>query len=273
MQELTGKFINFFTDINGWIVAKTSLEIFIIFLLIYLVLRVLQGTRGEGILRALAFIIVIASITILFLVRKLHLYSVEWIIEEFLPVFIIPIIILFQQEFRRAVVRLGHNTFLRVFFKQNSSVTTEIIKAIIVMSKNRIGGLIAIEREVGLDNYAEGGTKINADVTSDLIKTIFWPNSPLHDGAIIISDQKIAAAGCLFPLSENHTISKEMGTRHRAGIGLTEETDAISIIISEETGKISVAIQGETNGHLDEKELTKVLDNLMIGGNLQTLNN
>ncbi|MGR3219355.1 MAG: diadenylate cyclase CdaA [Candidatus Anammoxibacter sp.] len=261
-----------FADVNGWVIGKASLEIFIIFLFIYLVLRVLQGTRGEGILRALAFIIVIASITILFLVRKLHLYSVEWIIEEFLPVFIIPIIILFQQEFRRAIVRLGHNTFLRVFFKQSSSITTEIIKAIISMSDNRIGGLIAIEREVGLDRYTEKGTTVNADITSDQIKTIFWPSSPLHDGAIIIRDQKIVAASCLFPLSENPDIAKEMGTRHRAGIGLTEETDAISIIISEETGGISVSIHGKTNEHLDEEKLTNVLDNLMMGGNLKGLN-
>lgn len=263
--------INLFANINGSIVAKASLEIFIIFLLIYLVLRVLQGTRGEGILRALAFIIVIVSLTTLFLVRKLHLYSIEWIVKEFLPVFILPIIILFQQEFRRAVVRLGHNSFMRVFFKQSTNVLTEIIKAIVTLSNNRIGGLIAIEREVGLDNYVERGITINADVTSDLIETIFWPKAPLHDGAIIIRGQRITAASCLFPLSENPDISKEMGTRHRAGIGLTEETDAISIIISEETGGISVAIQGQVNAHLDETKLTKVLNSLMMGGGLKSL--
>lgn len=256
-----------FSDFNGMRISKASLEIFIIFLLIYLVLRVLQGTRGEGILRALSFIIVIASLTILFLVRKLHLYSVEWIIDEFLPVFILPIIILFQQEFRRAVVRLGHNTFLRVFFKQSSPLTNEVIKAIVNMASNKIGGLIAIEREAGLDTYIEGGTKINADVSSDLIKTIFWPSSPLHDGAVIVRDQKIVAASCLFPLSENPDISKEFGTRHRAGIGLTEETDAIVLIISEETGNISIAIQGHTTGKLEENELTKVFNDFMSGAN------
>lgn len=262
-----------FENVNILMLAKASLEIFVIFLLIYLVLRVLQGTRGEGVLRALAFIIVIASITVLFLVRKLHLYSVEWIIKEFLPVFIIPIIILFQQEFRRAIVRLGHNTFLRVFLRQSSPITNEVIKAIFNLSKSKIGGLIAIEREVGLSTYVEAGTKVNADVTSELIKTIFWPGSPLHDGAIIIRDQKIVAACCLFPLSEDPDISQEFGTRHRAGIGLTEETDAISIIISEETGKVAVALQGKTNGDLDEKTLTKVLNDFMAGGNFKNGNN
>lgn len=262
-------FLKNYTDFNGWMFVKAGLEIFIIFLLIYMVLRVLQGTRGEGILRALSFIIVIVSLTVLFLVRKLQLYSVEWIIDEFLPVFILPIIILFQQEFRRAVVRLGHNTFLRLFFRQGTPVTNELINAIVAMSKNRIGGLIAIEREVGLDRFAETGTKINAVVTSDLIKTIFWSGSPLHDGAVIIRDQKIVAASCLFPLSEDPDISKEFGTRHRAGIGLSEETDAISIIISEETGKISVAAQGVTYGYLEEAELKNVLDDYIAGGNLK----
>ncbi len=263
-------FAGIFENINGLVVAKACLEIFIIFLLIYLVLRVLQGTRGEGTLRALAFIIVIAAITFLFFVRKLNLYSVEWILREFIPVFILPIIILFQQEFRRAVVRLGHNSFFRLFFKQSATVTTEIIKSIISMSNNKIGGLIAIERESGLDSYTEGAVKINADVTSDLIKSIFWPNSPLHDGAIIIREQKIVAASCLFPLSESSDIAQEYGTRHRAGIGLTEETDAISIIISEETGRISIANKGlQTNGHLEEKDLVNVLNDLMIGGNLK----
>jgi len=262
MQEYIDIFTKYLSEINGWAIAKASLEIFIIFLLIYLVLRVLQGTRGEGILRALAFIIVIASVTVLFLVRKLNLYSVEWIIDEFLPVFIIPIIILFQQEFRRAVVRLGHNTFLRVFFKQSSTLTSEITNAVIAMGSDRIGGLIAIEREIGLDRYIEGGTKVNADITSELIKTIFWPSSPLHDGGIIIRNQKIAAASCIFPLSESPEISKEYGTRHRAGIGLTEDTDAISIIVSEETGKISVAMQGKSEQYMDKEELKKVISNL-----------
>ena len=262
MQEYINIFTKYFSDVNGWSVAKASLEIFIIFLLIYLVLRVLQGTRGEGILRALAFIIVIASVTILFLVRKLNLYTVEWIIDEFLPVFIIPIIILFQQEFRRAVVRLGHNTFLRVFFKQSSSLSSELTNAVIAMGDNKIGGLIAIEREIGLDRYIEGGTKINADITSELIKTIFWPSSPLHDGGIIIRNQKIVAASCIFPLSESPEISKEMGTRHRAGIGLTEDTDAVSIIVSEETGKITVAMQGKAEQYIDKKELKRTLRDL-----------
>lgn len=268
-------FINLFSNINVWIVAKASLEIFFIFLFIYLVLRVMQGTRGEGIIRALAFIIVIMSITMLFLIRKLQLYTIEWIVQEFLPVFILPIIILFQSEFRRAIVRLGHNSFLRVFFKQEFTVVPEIVKAVINMSRNKIGGLIAIEREVGLDHYVEAGVKINANVTSDLINTIFWPSSPLHDGGIIIRGEKIVAASCLFPLSENPSILKGWGTRHRAGIGLSEETDAVTIIVSEETGRISFAVQGRTtNGQFDEYSLNKELNELIMGNSpkLTTIN-
>ena len=123
----------------------------------------------------------------------------------------------------------------------------------------KIGGLITIEREDGLNNYAESGIKINSDISSDLISTIFWPGTPLHDGAVIVQEVKITAAGCLFPLTENENISKSCGTRHRAGIGITEETDAISIIISEETGLVSVAEGGKLNENVTPEELRKIL--------------
>ncbi|MBI2470147.1 MAG: DNA integrity scanning protein DisA nucleotide-binding domain protein, partial [Planctomycetes bacterium] len=141
-------------------------------------------------------------------------------------------------------------------------VTDEIIKAVGTLSKNKTGALIAIEREVGLDNFIETGTRLNADVSSELICTVFWPGSPLHDGAAIIQEQKMIAAGCLLPLTENMELSKSLGTRHRAGIGLTEETDAIVIIVSEETGTISTGFKGALNRDIDEKGLKKILDEL-----------
>ncbi|ODS32605.1 MAG: hypothetical protein SCARUB_02257 [Candidatus Scalindua rubra] len=247
---------------NGWMLIKSCGEIFIIFILLYTILKIMQGTRGAGILRSLAFTLVIISIGILFFLKKLELYSVNWLITEFLPVFIIPIIILFQPEFRRALVRLGHSPFFRMFIKAEIQVTKEIVKAITTLSENKIGGLITIEREDGLGNYIEDGIKINSNISSDLISTIFWPGTPLHDGAVIVQEQKIAAAGCLFPLTENENISKTYGTRHRAGIGITEETDAISIIISEETGTVSVAVGGKLEEDVTPDELRKVLEGI-----------
>ncbi len=247
---------------NGWMLIKSCGEIFIIFVVLYTILRIMQGTRGAGILRGLAFSLVIVTIVILFLIKKLELYTVNWLITEFLPVLIIPIIILFQQEFRRALIKLGHRPFFRMFVKSEIQVAKEIVRAVTALSDNKIGGLITIEREDGLDNYIEGGVKINSNISSDLISTIFWPGTPLHDGAVVVQEMKIAAAGCLFPLTENDNISKSCGTRHRAGIGITEETDALAIIISEETGQISVAVGGTLKEGVTPDILRKVLEEM-----------
>ena len=257
-----GRISELFENVNAWMIGRSVGEIFLIFMVVYVVLRIMQGTRGTSILRGLAFIIVLISVGVLFFVRKLQLYTINWLITEFVPVFIIPIIILFQPEFRRALLRLGQNPVFRVFLKPEYKATNEIIKAVGTLSKNKIGALIAIEREVGLDNFIETGTRLNADVTSELICTVFWPGSPLHDGAAIIQEQKMIAAGCLLPLTENMELSKSLGTRHRAGIGLTEETDAIVIIVSEETGTISTGFKGALNRDIDEKGLKKILDEL-----------
>lgn len=251
-----------FSNINIWMVGRSLGEIFLIYMVVYVVLRIMQGTSGTSILRGLAFIIVLISIGVLFFVRRLQLYTIDWLMTEFVPVFIIPIIILFQPEFRRALLRLGQNPVFRIFLKPEYQVTNEIIKAVENLSRNKIGALIAIEREVGLDNFVETGTKLNADVSSELLNTIFWPGSPLHDGAVIIQEQKISAAGCLLPLTENTEKSKKLGTRHRAGIGLTEETDAIVIIVSEETGIISTGFKGVLSRNVDEEGLKKILDDL-----------
>ncbi len=255
-------FFGFFENLHGWLLVKSSVEIFIIFILLYTILRIMRGARGTGILRGLAFTLVIISIVTLFFIKKLELYAVDWIVTEFLPVFIIPIVILFQPEFRRALVRLGHGPFFRMFFRSEIHVAEEIVKAVSTLSKSKVGGLIAIEREDGLDNYVESGIRINSDVTSDLISTIFWPGTPLHDGAVIIQEQKIAAAGCLFPLTESGDIAKNYGTRHRAGIGITEETDAISIIVSEETGCVSISVGGQLKDDITQEELKRALEKL-----------
>ncbi len=257
-------FFWFFENLRGGIIIKSCGEIFIIFLFIYIILRIMQGTRGTGILRGLAFILVIVSVVILFLIKKMELYTVNWLITQFLPVLIIPIIILFQPEFRRALIRLGHSPFIRMFLRSEMQIAKEIVTAVSTLSKSKVGGLIAIEREDGLDHYIESGIKINSDVSSDLISTFFWPGTPLHDGAIIIQEHKIIAAGCIFPLTESGNIAKTYGTRHRAGIGVTEETDAISIIISEETGGVSVSVEGHLREGITQDELRRTLEELTI---------
>jgi diadenylate cyclase len=149
-----------------------------------------------------------------------------------------------------------------MFVKSEVHVAKEIINAVTALSDKKIGGLITIEREDGLGVYIERGVKINSSISSNLISTIFWPGTPLHDGAVIVQEFKIAAAGCLFPLTENENISKTCGTRHRAGIGITEETDAISIIVSEETGLVSVAVGGILDEDVTPDELREKLEEL-----------
>ena len=267
MDEFLGFFGNLHSIVhpywcNGWMLIKSCGETFIIFILLYTILRIMQGTRGAGILRGLAFTLVIITLVILFIIKKLELYTVNWFIIEFLPVLIIPVIILFQPEFRRALIKLGHSPFFRMFVKSEIQVAKEILTAVAALSENKIGGLITIEREDGLGNYIEGGIKVNSNISSDLISTIFWPGTPLHDGAVIVQELKIAAAGCLFPLTENENIPKSCGTRHRAGIGITEDTDAISIIVSEETGLISLAAGGDFKEDVNQNELRRVLEEM-----------
>jgi diadenylate cyclase len=259
---MSERIIELFENINIWMISRSLGEIFLIYMVVYVVLRIMQGTRGTSILRGLAFIIVMISVGVLFFIRKLQLYTINWLVTEFVPVFIIPIIILFQPEFRRALLKLGQNPVFKVFLKPEYQVMNEIIKAVELLSKNKIGALIAIEKEVGLNSFIETGTKLNADISSELICTIFWYGSPLHDGAVIVQEQKISAAGCLLPLTENAELSKSLGTRHRAAIGITEETDAIVIVISEETGTISTGFKGVLNRDVDIKQLKKILDEL-----------
>lgn len=240
-------------------VYKPALEIAIIFGMLYFVLRFLRGTRGEGILKGLATLLLAAMAVLYYVSKKLELARLEYLFNGILSMSLLGLVIIFQPELRRGLVQLGENPFIRLFIKSDVNVLDEIIASVLRLSRNKVGALIAIEREVGLRNYIEGGVKIDAEVRSELIDTIFYPGSALHDGAIIIQDVRIAAAGCLFPLTENPAVSRDLGTRHRAAIGLTEETDAIVIVVSEETAQVSVAVSGALQQGLDKDELVRVL--------------
>src|SRR5699024_1696068 len=178
---------------------------------------------------------------------------------------ILAIIIIFQPEFRRALEQLGRGRFFARgnFYKRNDIVKVEeIVKSVEYMAKRRIGALISIERETGMEDYIETGIMMNARTTSELLINIFIPNTPLHDGAVIIRNDEIVAASCYLPLSESEFISKELGTRHRAAMGISEVTDSVTIIVSEETGGISVSKNGELHRHLTSEKLLELLKQL-----------
>ncbi len=246
----------------GALWLRAACEIFIIFVFVYLVLRFLRGTRGAGVLRGLSVMAALLVVIMLFVTRQFELDRLRWVMNNLVPVVLIPVIVLFQPEIRRALVRLGQNPLFNMFFRTRRGFTDELARAVTSMAENKIGGLIAIERQVGLSSYVERGVRLDCEVTAEMIKTIFWPGTPLHDGAIVIRRQRITAAGCLFPLSDNPTFSAVLGTRHRAGIGVTEESDAVVLIISEQTGRISLAVKGAIQQDLDERSLQRALEDI-----------
>jgi len=239
--------------INLW---RPILEIGFIWLFIYFTIRIFQGTRALQVLIGLAFFAIVFNLS-----KWLELNTISWFLNKLAAVGFISFIILFQPELRRALARVGQNTFFSPFLKKGGTVD-EIVEACNRMSKIRRGALIAIEREMSLQQYLESGIPLDAKVSAELLITIFAPNAPIHDGAVIIQGDRIAGSGALFPLSQNLSLARTLGTRHRAAIGITEETDAVCIVASEETGSISVSVYGKLTGDLDEDGLRRVLKSL-----------
>jgi diadenylate cyclase len=236
--------------------VKILIEIGILWFVYYGILLFARGTRGVYVLRG------IILITLFFIITKqLGFERINWILTKIFALSILAFLIIFQQEIRRGLANIGQRRWSRFFLKE-SEIIKEITTACFLLSKRKIGALIAIERETRLENYIESGIDIDAKVNSELLMTIFMPNTPLHDGGIVIAGERIAASGCLFPLTQNPKVSTMLGTRHRAALGLSEETDAIVVIVSEETGGVSVAIGGRLTHDLDRDSLERVLSNL-----------
>ncbi len=236
-------------------------EITLLFLGIFFILRFIHGTRGGGIMRGYIFAFIIGFIVLLFLTRMFSMTRVQFVLEEWgLLVFSLVLLIVFQPEIRRGLVRLGENPLLSgMFGRKRTGPINEITAAVEDMAKNRIGAIVTVCGDSGLETYIEGGTPMDAEISRELIKSIFYPGTPLHDGAVIIDEDRIAAAGCLLPLAEQQNMVRGFGTRHRAGVGITVETDAMSIIVSEETGKISIARRGEIDTDVSKEDVEKAL--------------
>ena len=240
---------------------KPLIEILILWYLFYLILLFIKGTRAFQVFKGLTIIFVIAAVSAFFVTQKLGLYALSWIIERFFGLIVVVLIILFHPELRQGLARIGQRgVFSLTVLEQH--IIQEIVNAVSLFSKKRIGAIMAVERDASLRIYIESGISLDAQVTSELLNTIFMPNTPLHDGGVVIRAERIIAAGCLFPLTDNPHISKRLGTRHRAAIGLTEETDAVVVVVSEETGSISVAVDGKLTQNLDREGLEKMLRSL-----------
>lgn len=235
------------------------IEIFLLFLLLYFVLKFMQGTIAGTFVRGAGFLLMLAVLSAMLALSSFGLAIIGAIFKYLLGVSVIALLVIFQPELRRGLMRVGRNPVIGRLVARDSRVVDEVVKAALTLSKDRIGALITFEGNVALDSYVAAGVGINADIKAELIDTIFWPGSALHDGAIVIREDRIAAGSCLFPLTEDPALSHHLGTRHRAAIGLTEETDALCVVVSEETGTISVAHGGKLVRDLDEEQLRALL--------------
>jgi diadenylate cyclase len=238
---------------------RAALDILIIAALIYYLLKLLRGTRAVQMLVAIALLVLFYRGA-----QWARLEMVEWLLTTLLPYVAIALIVLFQPEIRRALSRFGRNLSLMKFASHNpKAIYDDIVMAVEYFSHNRIGALMVVERQSGLRTYVESGIPLDAKLSYDLLVSIFRPGSPLHDGAAIIEGSRVAAAGCFLPLSLNPMISKQLGTRHRAAIGITEESDAVVVLVSEETGSISVASAGAIDTNLTPDELSDRLSEMV----------
>jgi len=238
--------------------ARAALDILIIAVVIYYLLKLLRGTRAVQMLLAILLLMLFYQGA-----RWARLEMVEWLLTTLLPYFAIALIVLFQPEIRRALARMGRNIFWARFSARNpNEMHDDLVLAASHFSQNRIGALVALERGMGLRTYIESGIPLDATLSHDLLLAIFHPASPLHDGAVIVQGGRVAAAACFLPLSLNPALSNQFGTRHRAAIGLTEESDAVVVLVSEQTGAIALAAGGAIELNLTPEQLSARLATL-----------
>lgn len=238
---------------------QDALDILIVAFIIYRVFLLVKGTMASQLITGVIIIVFVFYIS-----KKLDLFALGWILNNFVGSIILVIVVIFQNEIRRMLLALGRSPFFKkITYVEETLFFDELSNACMVMSKKKTGALIVIEREVGLEEFMEIGVRLDAEVNTELIVSIFQFASPLHDGAMIIREGKIRAASCILPLTMRDTIDKELGTRHRAAIGITEMTDAVALVVSEEKGHISYAFKGELHRQVEGEDLKKVLRELL----------
>ncbi|WP_442602762.1 diadenylate cyclase CdaA [Paenibacillus sp. KN14-4R] len=241
---------------------KDVIDILIVTYVVYKLIMLVRGTRAIQFMKGIIVVVVAWALS-----SKFQLTTLQWMMKQMIDTGLIAIIILFQPELRRALEQIGRGKlFARTYNGEDHEMNQrigEVMKALNILAKREIGALIVFEKETGLSEYMESGTMLESKISSELLVNIFTPNTPLHDGAVIIRGNQLVAAACYLPLSENPFISKELGTRHRASIGMSEVSDALCVTVSEETGQISLAMNGQiVRGITEESLITKLFDEL-----------
>ncbi len=245
-----------------WVIQHV-LDILIVTFVLYKLLLLIRETRAEQVLKGLGILLLVT-----YLSEVLQFSTVYWILKNTATVGVIALLIVFQPELRRALEQIGRGQLLdRLFLHDDQDFTklvNELVHSVQNLAKSKTGALIVLERKTGINEVIETGVKIDGELSEALLLNIFFENTPLHDGAVIIRGDRVAAAGCFLPLTENSNISKQLGTRHRAALGITEISDSIAIVVSEETGVISIASNGKLTRYLDSKALREMLRKYLI---------
>lgn len=250
-------------DLPAGLRWQDVVDILLVTFVIYRIFILIKGTRALQILVGMAFVVVAFVVSQVF-----ELFTLHWILNAFLSSIILVVVVLFQNEIRRALAHVGVNPFLaaREASGDGGQVVEELMKAAVSLANKKIGALIVLQRETDLHDYVEEGVRLDAALSKELLLSVFIPYSPIHDGAVIVQKDRVMWAGCFLPLTTRLDVDKELGTRHRAALGITEETDAVVIVVSEETGGISVVLNGRITRHLDGATLRRVLLKLFPTG-------
>lgn len=242
----------------------TVIDILIIVLFLYWLVLLIRGTRAVQLIKGLVVLLIATALS-----NWLRLYNVHWLLNQVITGIIVALPVVFQPELRRALEKLGGGELFttplpHIGDDDHSQAVSEVVRAVNILSKEKKGAIIVLERNTGLEEYIDNGVKIEGIICAELLLNIFFPKSPLHDGAVIIRGNRIAAAACVLPLTGNVGISKELGTRHRAAIGITEVSDALAVVVSEEKGIVSLAVEGLLARELDEITLINRLKNALM---------
>jgi len=237
---------------------QDAVDIVLVSIIIYRILLIIKGTKAAKMLMGLLVLLIVS-----FFSKYLELYTLDWMISSFWGQVVIAVIVLFQPEIRRALAQMGETSILQSLTSaEGLKSLEEIIRATISLANKKVGALIVIERDVSLKDYIEIGVSLDSRVSKELLLSVFHPTSPIHDGAVVIKGNRIMAAGCFLPIALEADLSKSYGTRHRAAIGITEETDAVAVVVSEETGNISVGVDGRLETYNDISSLRDKLTDL-----------
>ena len=268
MREIYQAILVYYNRLLTYHPMVVALEMLLIGLVVWCVMRFLRGTRGARLVQGVAVLLVTVYVVIRLLPKDLGWERIEFLYRNFLLFAFVAVVVAFQPELRRALIQIGQARLFRGKHGHVESTVDALVDSSAYLARNKIGALIAIERAVGLGGLIETGTALDSGLTPNLLNTIFYPGTALHDMGVIVREGRIAAAGCQFPLAESDEVDPSLGSRHRAALGLAQETDAVVLVVSEETGRVSLAYEGQLHIGLDSEALRMLLVSLLSPSHL-----